>query len=144
MSKMAVEVYTEALDPDIEKDGMHAAVIAPGGFKSKIREKVAMHMISGNYEMGQDESQLNAEQKKQLEDMRASNAALKEPDAVSEAVLTFLSSDSPKIRYMVTPNQNQATITVTAAMKRLLETNADQPFALSRDELIKLMDELSQ
>ncbi len=143
MSKMAIEVYAESLDVDLEQHGMHSANIAPGGYKSKIREKVAMHNITGNYEMKSDDLTLTKEQQAQLKQMRDSNDSLKEPDEVSEAVLAFLSDENPKRRYLVTPNADQATRTISAGMKRVLEHNADQPYSLSREELIKLMDELS-
>jgi len=144
MSKMAAEVYIEALDMDLEAQGMHAAMIAPGAYKSKIREKVAMHSITGNYDMKSDDTKLDEEAQKRLDQMRESNASLKEPDEVSEVVLTFLAAETPKRRYMVTPNKNQADITIRAAMARMLEHNAEQPYSLSREELIKLMDELSK
>lgn len=144
MSKMGVEVYAEALDNDLGRFEMHAANIAPGAYKSKIREKVAMHMITGDYDKKVDESKLDDQGQQTLKQLRDNNAALKEPDEVSLAVLKFLADDDPKIRYLVTPNKEQAMLTVTSAMKRLIETNADQPYALSREELIKLMDEVSQ
>ena len=142
MSKMAAEVYIEALDEDVQEYGMQAALIAPGAYKSKIREKVAMHMISGNYEMSADEEAMSDEQRKQLTDMRKRNDELKDPDEVSEAVLKFLSAEDPKTRYMVTPNENQARLTVQMAMTRMLDTNADQPYEFSREQLIKMMDEM--
>ena len=144
MTKMGVEVYAEALDAELQTIGMHAANIAPGGYKSKIREKVVMHTITGKYDMKSDDTKLSEEQQKQLQEMRESNDAMKEPDEVSEVVLAFLAAEEPKVRYMVTPNKEQAMMTVTSAMRRLTETNADQPYSLSRDELIKLMDEVSQ
>lgn len=70
------------------------------------------------------------------------NEQLPEPDAVAEAVLHAMSSDTPKRRYMVTPNEEQAEITIRAAVKRALELNEGQPYSYDRDELIALMDEL--
>ena len=43
---------------------------------------------------------------------------------------------------MVTPNAEQAAITIRFAMQRLLELNEDQPYSYSRDELVALLDEL--
>ena len=144
MSKMGVEVYAEALDADLQQYDMHAANIAPGSYKSKIREKVVMHTLTGKYDMKEKDTKLSEEEQKRLDEMRSSNDGMKEPDEVSAVVLAFLAAEQPKIRYMVTPNKEQAMLTVTSAMKRLIETNADQPYTLSREELIKLMDEVSQ
>ncbi|MDA0705415.1 MAG: hypothetical protein O2805_02045 [Proteobacteria bacterium] len=43
---------------------------------------------------------------------------------------------------MVTPNADQARRTITAAMQRLLELNADQPYSYNREQLIAMRDEL--
>ena len=43
---------------------------------------------------------------------------------------------------MVVPNEQQANITVRTAIRRALQLNADQPYELSRDELVALVDEL--
>lgn len=70
------------------------------------------------------------------------NAELKEPDEVADAVLHALSSDRPKRRYMVTPNEEQARLTINAALQRLLELNEDQPYSYDRNQLAALLDEL--
>jgi hypothetical protein len=43
---------------------------------------------------------------------------------------------------MVTPNQEQADITVRTALRRAVELNSDQPYSYDRDELVKILDEL--
>ena len=63
---------------------------------------------------------------------------------VAEAVLDLMTSDSPKRRYMVTPNEEQALATLRAGFRRMLELNQDQPYSMSRDELVALLDELLQ
>jgi hypothetical protein len=61
---------------------------------------------------------------------------------VAEAVLDLLSSDSPKRRYMVTPNEGQARATIEAALRRVVQLNQDQPYSYDRDALVALLDEL--
>jgi NAD(P)-dependent dehydrogenase (short-subunit alcohol dehydrogenase family) len=61
---------------------------------------------------------------------------------VAEAVLDLMTTDTPKRRYMVTPNEEQAQITIRSAMQRLLELNQNQPYAYDRDGLVALLDEL--
>ena len=65
----------------------------------------------------------------------------KEPDEVAEAVLHAMSSDDPKLRYMVVPNQREAEITVKRAMQRLVQQNQDHSYSYDRDELIRILDE---
>ncbi|MDP9198567.1 MAG: hypothetical protein M3O07_05045, partial [Pseudomonadota bacterium] len=78
----------------------------------------------------------------ELRRTRFGNAELKEPDDVAAAVLHAVSSDRPKRRYMVTPNAEQARMTISAALQRLLELNKDQPYSYNRDQLVALLDEL--
>jgi len=51
------------------------------------------------------------------------NDVLKEPDEVAAAVLDVMSSRTPKHRYMVVPNAEEARWTIEASMQRLLELN---------------------
>ena len=139
MSKFAVEAYTESLAADLAESGVVVGIVDPGGFRSKIREKVAMYIMTGSDNLDQGVSD---EQKAQLLAARENNAKLKEPDEVAEAVVHFLTSDSPRLRYMVAPVKSSADLTIRTALWRAVQLNADQPYELSRDELVALVDEL--
>jgi len=139
MSKFAVEAYTESLADDLKDTGVKVSIIEPGGYRSKIREKVTLHLLTGKYKLGQN---LSDEQKKQLEETKKQNAQLKEPDEVAEAVITYLTSATPKLRYMVVPNKEQAEVTVKTALSRVVQLNADQPYEYTKEELVKMLDEL--
>ena len=139
MSKFAVEAYTEALAMDLKDSGVKVSVIEPGSYRSKIREKVTMHLMTGKYETGKE---LSEEQKKRLEQANQRNAQLKAPDEVSQAVLKFLAADKPKLRYMVVPDKQQAEVTIKTTLGRVVQLNADQPYEYTRDELVKMLDEL--
>ena len=65
-----------------------------------------------------------------------------EPHKVATAVLDVMSSDKPKHRYMVVPNDNQAKRTVTIALKKAVELNCDQEFEYTQEELIKMLEQL--
>ena len=67
---------------------------------------------------------------------------MKEPDEVAQAVLHLMSSQSPKRRYMVTPNAEQAQITIRHALERIIQLNEGQPYSYDRDQLVALLDEL--
>lgn len=139
MSKFAVEAYTEALAEDLADSGIKVGIIDPGGYKSRIREKVAMYAMTGSDDLGQT---LTAEQQASLQEARERNESLKEPDEVAEAALAFMTSDAPRLRHMVVPNKQQADITIRTAMDRAVQLNANQPYELNRDELVALLDEL--
>lgn len=138
-SKFAVEGYTDSLATELEGTGVHVAIVEPGAYRSRIRDKYVARALS-------DESDkpyvVDEETRKQLKDFAASNESMKDPIEVARAVLNLMSSDAPKRRYLVTPNAEQAELTIRVAMQRTLELNEDQPYSLTRDELVALLDEL--
>jgi NAD(P)-dependent dehydrogenase (short-subunit alcohol dehydrogenase family) len=140
-SKFAVEGYTDSLAEELAGSGVKASIVDPGAYKSKIRAKMAAQILASAEagEIDLDDAGLS-----EMVETQFGNDALPEPDAVAAAVLHAMSSDAPKRRYMVTPNEEQADITIRAALKRVLELNEDQPYSYSRDELIALIDELLQ
>ncbi len=52
-------------------------------------------------------------------------------------------TDSPKRRYMVVPNEQEAAFTIRAHIRRLVQLNEDQPYTFTRDELMEMIDEAS-
>jgi NAD(P)-dependent dehydrogenase (short-subunit alcohol dehydrogenase family) len=136
-SKFAVEGYTDSLAMELASTSVHVAMVEPGAYKSKIRDKYVAKALATKGDAGIDD-----ETRKGLEEFAASNEAMKEPDEVAQAVLHLMSSDVPKKRYMVTPNAEQAAMTIRTSLQRLLQLNEDQPYTYSRDELVELLDEL--
>jgi NAD(P)-dependent dehydrogenase (short-subunit alcohol dehydrogenase family) len=138
-SKFAIEGYTYSLAAELAEFGVHVSVVAPGGYKSEIRSKMLAQVLAA---ADAGEIELEAERREQMISTNMGNDLLKEPDEVAQAVLHVMSSDTPRRRYMVTPNADQARRTISAAMQRLLELNADQPYSYDREQLIALLDEL--
>ncbi len=135
-SKFAVEGYTDSLAMELADSGVHVAIVEPGAYKSRIREKYVANVLS------EESSTVDEETRKSLQEFVVSNETMKEPTEVAEAVLHLMSSDAPKVRYMVTPNEEQAAITIRLALQRVLQLNEDQPYSYDRDELVALLDEL--
>ena len=52
-----------------------------------------------------------------------------------------LLADDPKARYMVVPNRDEATRTISTAIRRMVQQNERQEHAFSREELIGMLDE---
>ena len=139
MSKFAVEAYTDSLAREIEGNGVHVSVVEPGGFNSKIRANRATRALALAEE---DEIELTAKQRQQYEKAIEQNSSQKEPDEVAEAVYQLLTVDTPKRRYMVTPNEGQAHRTIEAAMRRVVQLNHDQPYQYDREGLFAVLDSL--
>jgi len=138
-SKFAIEGYTDSLALELADSGVHVAVVEPGGYKSRIRDKMVEEALA-SAEAG--EFDLGDEEREELDRYRESNDSMKEPDEVAEAVLHLMTSDAPKKRYMVAPIPQQAAITIRAALERVVQLNTDQPYSYDRDELVALLDEL--
>ncbi|MEM9333902.1 MAG: SDR family NAD(P)-dependent oxidoreductase [Pseudomonadota bacterium] len=139
MSKFAVESYTEALADDLAEEGVSVGVVNPGAYKSKIREKVGYDLVTGSQDTTQT---LTDEQKAVVKNLTDTNDGLKEPDEVSEAVLHFMGSDQPHLRYLVAPTEESAHVAVRVALQRALTLNADQTYEFTRDELVAALDEM--
>ena len=65
-----------------------------------------------------------------------------EPDDVALAALDFLTSDAPARRYMVVPNQGEAALTISQALREAAQLNRDQPYSFDRDELVQMLDQI--
>jgi NAD(P)-dependent dehydrogenase (short-subunit alcohol dehydrogenase family) len=139
MSKFAVEAYTDSLAREIDGNGVHVSVVEPGGFKSNIQISRAARALAAA-ERG--EIELTARQRARYENEEARRATRMEPDPVADAILELLTTENPKRRYLVTPNERQAHGTIKAAMRRVVQLNHDQPYAYDRGGLIAVLDEL--
>jgi NAD(P)-dependent dehydrogenase (short-subunit alcohol dehydrogenase family) len=138
-SKFAVEGYTDSLAMELTKTSVHVAIVEPGAYRTQIRDKYVADALTVE---GEDDLVIDDETRKTLTDFAASNESMKDPLEVAQAVLDLMSSDAPKRRYMVTPNAEEAALTIRVAMQRILQLNEDQPYSYSRDELVALLDEL--
>lgn len=138
MSKFAIEAYTDALAAEMADSGVLVSVVEPGGYKSRIREKVTIHRLG----VDSTDAAMSDEQKKSLQQAIERNASLKEPDEVSDAVMRALFDDAPKLRYMVVPNEGEAELTIKTALGRAVQLNADQPYSYDREELVAMLDAL--
>ena len=92
-SKHAVEGYTETLDHEIRRFGVRALLVEPAYTKSQ---------INGNAKFPRNQLPVYAEEKKRLIAFAERSVEQgDDPRLVAEAVLTALTSRSPKLRYPV-------------------------------------------
>ncbi len=138
MTKHAVEAYTDALAAEMGQFGVAVAAVEPGNYKSQITASMVRRMNEAGYsaEGSRYPSMLD------LVTGPVDRSQYKEPDEVAQAALDFLTSDSPKRRYMVVPNQVEAEITIRQALREAVQLNEGQPYTYSRDELVVMLDEL--
>jgi NAD(P)-dependent dehydrogenase (short-subunit alcohol dehydrogenase family) len=137
MTKFAMEAFTDALAAELAPRGVTVNIVEPGSFKTPIWQKMADRELAQAATGGE----AAAEARESAGEIVSYGAGQPEPDAVAAAVEQALFAETPKRRYMVTPNQEQALVTLQHAIRRAAELNQDQSFSYSRDELVKLLDQ---
>jgi NAD(P)-dependent dehydrogenase (short-subunit alcohol dehydrogenase family) len=137
MTKFALEAFTDALAAELEPLGVKVSIVEPGAFKTDIWRKTAEHNLRRQEAAGIEVSE---EQRRQAAALVAYGEEQPEPHAVAEAVVHALFSESPKRRYLVTHDQRQATSTLTHAMRRVVELNADHEYSIPAGELTNMLD----
>jgi coenzyme F420-reducing hydrogenase alpha subunit len=118
---------------------VHVSAVEPGGYRSKIQENRVERLLE-RAERG--EIDLSEERRAELLASLKDAGSMKEPYEVAEAILEIMSSSNPKSRYLVTPNEQEAEMTIRGTMKRMLQLNEDHRYSFDRDELVAILDEL--
>lgn len=137
MSKHAIEAFTDSLAAELGPRGVFVSVIEPGNFKSKIRRTTTGRTIEKIKASGE----MTAEELAEMEQQTAARElSLKDPDAVSAAVVDALFGDDPKRRYMVVPDASEAEMTINKAIEELVQLNERQEFSYDRDQLVEMLD----
>ncbi len=136
MSKHAVEAYGDALAGELGRFGVRVSLIEPGNYGTEIGRNLLARMDTGIVKGSRFETQMRAT----INSMRQfeNNPP---PDDVADAVLDALSSENPKMRYLVVPVANQGAIAIRKLMDEIVQLNSDHKFSYSRDTLVKMLDD---
>jgi len=137
MTKHATEAYHDALQAEMKKFEVGVSLIEPGNFKSDIMKNMQRRNASRKAEMQKSGATTLYEQEYQamLNFTKEDRSIHKEPDAVADAVIDALFSDTPKSRYMVVPRQAEADFAIGALIKKLVQMNAGHEYSRSAEEL---------
>jgi NAD(P)-dependent dehydrogenase (short-subunit alcohol dehydrogenase family) len=138
MSKFAMEAYTDTLAQELEPHGVMVSVINPGNYNSAISKSFVQRMREKGYAA---EGSLYEERMNAMISGDGDRSQFKEPYEVAEAFFDAMTNPDPKRRYMVVPNENEARMTLRSMLNRLVQVNNDQPYELTREELILMLDE---
>jgi NAD(P)-dependent dehydrogenase (short-subunit alcohol dehydrogenase family) len=122
MSKHAIEAFTDALAQEMAPLGVQVSIVEPGSYKSDIFKNEMQRSGTGGR-------------------LAEFVSHLKEPDEVAAAVEQALFGSSPKRRYMVVPNAQQAEITIKTALQQLVQLNEGQPYTYDRAALVNMLDQ---
>lgn len=140
MSKHATEAFSEALAQEMAKFDVEVSIVEPGNFKSNIMKNMQRRLQQ--LHDGERSSLYEAEIARFANFAQTDRSHHADPLPVAEAVHHFLTADQPKFRYMVTPNEAEATYTIRRSLQKTIQLNQDQPYARSRDELVEILDKL--
>lgn len=121
MTKHAMEGFTDSLATELAPQGVIVNIVEPGNFNSEIGA--------------------SATKRTGKETRFTDRKKYKQPDEVSAAIELALFEPTPKRRYMVTPDQREAEITIRKQIEQLVQLNERQPYAYDRDALVKMLDE---
>jgi NAD(P)-dependent dehydrogenase (short-subunit alcohol dehydrogenase family) len=137
MSKHSVEAFTDVLADEMAQFGVEVAVVEPGAYDSDIGASLIARMERQGYDPSQSRW---ADAMRALMEGGGDRSALEDPTEVAMAALDFMASDTPKRRYMVVPNEQQAMITIRQMLTEMVQMNLDQEYTYSRDELVEMLD----
>lgn len=141
MSKHAIEAYTDALAAELEPFGVKVSAIEPGNYNSNIGETIVKRIENGSLDL---EKSRYADRLKAIAAQGGDRSRYKEPDEVADAVLLALSDKNPKRRYMVTPDQRSAEITIRKQIEELVQLNEEHRYSYDRDALVQMLEETMQ
>ena len=139
MSKHAMEAFGDSLAREMERFGVQVSLIEPGTYNSDIGK----NMISRMERRGQsiEDSLFKEDMQGMIEWLKQFDGESGDPQEVARAALHAMSSDTPKHRYLVVPNQEQANWTIRKAIQELAQLNQQQSQSFDRDALVKMLDE---
>ncbi len=138
MSKHGIEAFTDALAAELAPFGVQVAAVEPGNYRSEIVASMRERMLAAGYT---PESSRYGRSMLDVFGGPPDRSNLPEPDEVANAVLDFMSTDTPQRRYLVVPNQREAEVTIRKAIEEVVQLNGHQPFSYSRDDLVRMLDE---
>ena len=136
MSKHGIEAFSDALAAELSPFGVRVSLIEPGNYGTSIGRNMLARTDTAAVHGSRFERQ-----------WRSALVTLGRfeqnppPDAVADAAFDALTSANPKHRYLVVPAANQATIVLRQLIAEIVQLNANQPYALDRDALVKMLDD---
>ncbi len=142
-SKHAVEAMTDALGAEMAPFGVHVAAVNPGNFASEIgltrcKRRIA-NADSENWGLWEERRQSLLEScRERIEAGIAGEGT--PPLAVAKTISRALFEESPRFRYMIVPEQQEAGLTIAAGMIELLQFNGAHEHSYSQEEMRELVD----
>lgn len=137
MSKHAMEAFTDSLAAEMAKFDVHVSVIEPGNYDSDIAKTALAKMgVEGNtFEGSYYQEEMTA-----WAGQSGDRSKFKGPAEVSAAAVDAMFGENPVRRYMVVPNEDEASLTISKAIEELVQLNEWQEYSYTREQLIEKLD----
>ena len=139
MSKHATEAFTDTLAVEMKKFNVQVSVIEPGNYNSNVIKAMRQRMQK-NLDAGK-ESRYADEMNRLEKYFPADRSEFKAPDDVAAAAWHAMSSEFPKRRYLVAPEQKESDWAIRGTLERLVQLNQDHQFSHSKAQLIQLLEQ---
>jgi NAD(P)-dependent dehydrogenase (short-subunit alcohol dehydrogenase family) len=136
VSKYAAEGFVDQLAVEMAPLGVAVAAIEPGAYDSRIGEGMAARLREAGYGGG---GSLYEGRFEGWAESVADRSTLEEAHDVAEAFYDFLTTESPRRRWMVVPGKREAELTLSTLLRRVAEMNQGN-HAYTRDELVQMLD----
>jgi NAD(P)-dependent dehydrogenase (short-subunit alcohol dehydrogenase family) len=136
VSKYAAEGFVDQLAVEMASLGVAVAAIEPGAYDSRIGVGMGARLREAGYG---GEGSLYEGQFEGWAEGVADRSALEEPHDVAEVFYDFLTTPSPRRRWMVVPGKREAELTLSSLFQRVAEMNQGD-HAYTRQELIRMLD----
>jgi NAD(P)-dependent dehydrogenase (short-subunit alcohol dehydrogenase family) len=136
ISKHGVEAFGDGLAAELARFGVRVSLIEPGNYGTEIGRNMLARLDTAELTHSRFAPQL-----------RAAITAIggfernPPPDDVAAAVYDALSSDRPRMRYLVVPEENQAAVVIRKLMQEIVQLNDGQRFRYDREALVRMLDE---
>jgi NAD(P)-dependent dehydrogenase (short-subunit alcohol dehydrogenase family) len=136
MSKHAIEAYGDGLSAEMARFGVRVSLIEPGNYGTDIGRNMLSRVDTNAMKASRFAAQM-----RQTVNSLGNFANNPPPDDVADAVLDAMTHAAPRMRYLVVPAANQATIALRKLLDVIVQMNDSQKFTVDRDGLVKMLDE---
>ena len=139
MTKYAVEAFSEALSQEMKKFDVQVSVIEPGNYRSNIMKNV--HLRLNKQQSDFKHTRYSKEYQGLANFIKPDRSTFKAPDEVTQAVIKALFDESPRLRYLVTPNAQESQLPIKETLRKVAQLNVSSAYQFDKTQLVAWLEE---
>jgi NAD(P)-dependent dehydrogenase (short-subunit alcohol dehydrogenase family) len=143
MTKFSIEAYSEALHQELERHGVRVSVIEPTYYRTSANAS-ATKLVRDRAASAKP-TMMKAEVDELLKSLPGITENWQKrdtPEKVAKVVLEALTSESPRLRYVASPNKEQSVQPLEALISKAIGINVSNESPLSRSQMHSLLDRM--